>query len=93
MRELIPIRDYIVIEYKPKEGSLVILPSAEKVDDRDQDNYVVLFCGPDCKSVKPGDRLVINPEAVVRFKHEDKWYWLTREEAVGCIKREKEVVQ
>ena len=74
-----------------KEGARIITRDPEKIDDDDQDNYTVLLVGPDCKSVKPGDRLIVNPEAVVRFKHEDKWYWLTREEAVGCIRREKEV--
>ena len=45
----------------------------------------VIFTGPDCRNINPGDRLIFNPAAAINISYEGKQYWLISERATGVI--------
>ena len=85
-RQLIPIKDYIILEMMTIKASGIIVPDMDKPSDITE--FKVYAVGKDVKEVAVGDIVVCNPDGVLVFSEGTKKYYLTREEAVGLIKRE-----
>lgn len=87
MREIIPTKDFIVMQVKHKDTGKIILP-----DNYDQakltSQFEIVYKGPTCKDVKVGDGVVVAPEAIIKFPFNGQDYFLSREENVGAVLRE-----
>lgn len=87
MREIIPTKDFIVMQLKHDVTSKIILP-----DEYDKmqmvSRFTIMKAGPQCKEIKVGDGVVVAPEAVVKFQFNGQDYFLSREENVGAVIRE-----
>jgi len=87
MRQIIPTKDFIVMELRSKDTGTIVLP--ENYDKLRMLQYFrVILTGPKCDEVKIGDAIVVDPQAVIKFKKDDQEYFLTREENVGAVIRE-----
>ena len=82
---LLPLWDYALLERDEEKVSRIIRP--ENVDPAKIGTLElkVLFTGPDCQNIKPGDRLIFNPAAAINISYEGKQYWLISERATGVI--------
>jgi co-chaperonin GroES (HSP10) len=85
-RQLIPIKDYIILEMITIKASGIILPQMDKPTDVTE--FKVFAIGKNVKEVAVGDIVVCNPDGVLVFSEGTKKYYLTREDAVGLVKRE-----
>ena len=86
-REIIPTKDFIVMEIRHKETNKIIMPdNYDKL--RMLNHFVVIITGPKCVEVKVGDAIVADPQAIVKFQHNRQDYFITREENVGAVIRE-----
>jgi co-chaperonin GroES (HSP10) len=89
MRQIIPTKDFIVMEVRHKETNRIVLP--EEYDKlKMMHQFEVVLAGPKCVEVKVGDAIVVDPMAVIKFDHNHCDYFLTREENVGAVIRETE---
>ena len=87
MRNVLPLKDFVVMELKNRETAKIILP--ENYDKmKFISRFVIKYVGPDCIEVKLGDGVVVAPEAIVKFQHNQQDYFLTREENIGAVLRE-----
>ena len=82
---LMPIWDYIILELSEDKKSRIIKPDTLDPAKVGTLELVVLFTGPDCRNIKPGDRLIFNPQAAVIFAYEDRTYYLISERATGAV--------
>ena len=83
---LLPLWDYALLERDEEKVSRIIRPGERYLgQDRDTGIQAVLFIGPDCQNIKPGDRLIFNPAAAINISYEGKQYWLISERATGVI--------
>ena len=82
---LLPLWDYALLERDEEKVSRIIRPEnviSAKIGTLE---LKVLFIGPDCQNIKPGDRLIFNPAAAINISYEGKQYWLISERATGVI--------
>jgi hypothetical protein len=90
-REIMPLWDYVILELPEDERSRLIKPeTADTKEVHGTLELVVMSVGPSCINIKPSDRLVCNPQALVPFAFKDenyknKQYWLISERATGAI--------
>lgn len=82
---LMPLWDYCILELPEDKKSMIIKPDSTDPAKVGTLELVVLFTGPDCRNIKPGDRLVFNPQAAVIFAHEGHTYYLISERATGVV--------
>jgi hypothetical protein len=90
-----PLWDYCILEIPEDEKSLIIRPKPEDATKIGTLELKVLFTGPEVRNIKPGDRLIFNPQASIPFSYQDKQYFLISERATGVVvaplRRMKEV--
>jgi hypothetical protein len=82
---LMPLWDYALLERDDDKKSRIIRPENTDPTKIGTLELTVLFAGPECRNIKPGDRLIFNPQAAVTFSHEGKQYWLISERATGVV--------
>jgi len=88
MRTIIPIKDFVVMEYINKETNRIVLP--ENYDKLKMiSRFVIKFIGPECVDAQIGDGVIVAPEAIIKFQHEGQDYFLTREDNIGAVLREE----
>lgn len=80
-----PLWDYVILEKPEDEKSLIQRPENVSAIKMGTLELRVLYCGPDCKNIKPGDRLVFNPQAAISVGFEGKQYFLVSERSTGII--------
>jgi hypothetical protein len=80
-----PIWDYVILELPEDKKSRIVKP--DNADPRKVGTLelIVLLTGPDCRNVRPGDRLVFNPEAAVIISYQNRSYYLITERATGVV--------
>ena len=88
MREVIPQKDFIIMELQQVTSTRLVLPETmDKMRDPTHE-FRITIKGPKCIFVKVGDGVVVPGEAVVKFMHNGKELFLTREENIGAAIRE-----
>jgi len=78
--KITPLGQRVVVEPKAAEettASGIIV--AAKSPDKPMEGTVIAV-GPDCKSVKAGDKVIFKQYSPTEFKHEDKEVYLLDEE-------------
>lgn len=83
---MMPIWDHIILELPEDRKSMIVRP--ERIDLKNLVGtleLIVLLTGPDCRNVRPGDRLVFNPEAAVIISYQGRSYYLITERATGVV--------
>lgn len=80
-----PLWDYIILEFPEDKKSLIIKPENSDPVKIGTLELVVLYTGPDCRNIKPGDRLVCNPQAVISFACDKKQYYMVSERGAGAL--------
>ncbi len=89
MREIIPLKDSIIMERFSIKDSRILLPDDTEVGD-DRSELRAILIGKEVKEIQIGDTVMINFNLVPvhTIKHEDKTYYMVKEENVTCVKRE-----
>jgi len=88
MPEMLAIKDFIILRLPDNINSKLIIPDiAKNTKLVEGTSLLVIKIGKKCIDVKVGDRLIVDPQAIVPFAFEKKQYFLTREENVGAIIR------
>lgn len=82
---LMPLWDYCILERDEDKASRIIRPENTDPAKIGTLELRVLFTGPDCRNIRPGDRLIFNPAAAVTISYEEKQYWLISERATGVV--------
>jgi co-chaperonin GroES (HSP10) len=85
--EIIPVKNFIILELPQNAASKIIHPENVKDGVVEIVDLIVVRKGPLCKKIKIGDKIVVDCQAIVPFKIDNKKYFLTREDNVGCIIR------
>ena len=88
MSKLTPLKDFIILEVPENSEAKIIIPDGQ--DKRkliEGSKLLVIKVGPDCKEIKPGNRLIADPNAILPFAFEKKQYFITREENVCAVIR------
>lgn len=80
-----PLWDYAILERDDDLGARIIRPENADPTKIGTLELVVLFTGPDCRNIKPGDKLIFNPQAVVLIAYEGRTYYLISERATGAV--------
>ena len=75
------------MEWREVETNRIVLPE-EHDKTKFPSQFIIKYLGPQCKEVRVGDGVVVSPEAIVKFPHGGRDYFLTREENVGAVIRE-----
>ena len=87
MREIVATKNFVVMELKIILKSRIALPeNASPIDGVSM--MEVIRVGPKCRYIKVGDAIVVDPQAVIKFKHGDTDYFVTNEDNVGAVLRE-----
>jgi hypothetical protein len=88
MRDILPQKDFIIMELQQVTSTRLVLPETmDKMRDPTHE-FRITIKGPTCKFVKVGDGVVVPGEAVVKFAHNGKDLYLTREKNIGAAIRE-----
>jgi hypothetical protein len=91
---IMPLWDYIIMELPADKKSTIVVPDTVDKKKLGTLELEVVFVGPDVLHVKPHDRLIFNPAAVVNIGidagrlgegTEKKMYYMVGEKAVGAI--------
>jgi len=84
---ILPIKDFILLELQEDSESRIIMLDKFKGNAVDITKLVVVKIGKNCKTVKVGDRIVVDVQAIAPIKVDEKQYFVTREDNVACIIR------
>ena len=90
---IMPLWDYVILHLPEDQKSLIVKPDSSKSVIQGTLDLVVLFTGPSCVNIKPGDRLICNPAAMIPFAYQGQQYWLISERATGGIVSGLRVIQ
>jgi len=82
-----PIKDFILLELPENSESRIVLPDNRNVNAVDIASLVVIKVGKECKTVKVGDKLVVDAQALAHIKVDNRQYFVTREDNVACVIR------
>lgn len=82
---IMPLWDYIILEKPEDEKSRIVLPEGVDKAKLGTLELEVLYVGPDVLHVKPHDRLVFAPQAVITMAIDNRVYYLIGERAVGVV--------
>ena len=88
-KQVIPIKDFIVLKRQINNTIKVILPDSVNKDGGGLFHYTVVDMGPDVKNVKVGDSLVTSA-GLFKTEVDGEDFYFTKEELVCLIVREKE---
>jgi hypothetical protein len=88
MRDILPQKDFIIMELKKINQSRIELPEAMDRMKDPTSEFRIIIKGPGCKFVKVDDGVVVPGEAVVEFTFNGRRLFLTREENIGAAIRE-----
>ncbi len=83
-----PLWDYCILDMDEQAKSKIIIPETvekDKVQEISTLELEVLFTGPDVVNIKPGDRIICNPQALTPFTLNEKRYFLISERATGVV--------
>jgi co-chaperonin GroES (HSP10) len=90
-RQIVPMRDFMIMVLKNKETARIVLPE-NLSPESGMGMLEIIMIGPKCVDVKIGDCVVISPDAMIKFKHDDAWYYVTKEENVTAVLRKEDKV-
>jgi hypothetical protein len=85
-REIIPIRDFVLMVAKKYVGRILVPETTKETVDAE---WHIIAIGPEVKWLKAGDRVIPEPNTVIGFKANGKIYYATREFYCGMALREK----
>ncbi len=86
--KIIPTKDFVVLELIKQETSLIIPQGIDPTKTGKGDFYVI-DCGPECKEVKKGDRIVPMTNKIFQMEIDGMMTYFTQEALIALVIRKE----
>ena len=91
MSKITPLNDFILLELPVNEESRIVVPETADKTKVPGSKLLVIKVGPNCKSVKPGDRILCDfTNAMIPFALEKRQVFMTKESNVLAVIKSEE---